>query len=201
MTDLEKIRNKPELLKTMESQTEEMILVAVKQDGMLLQYAWFQSDEIVDAAITQNGLALQWVWDQNEAICLKAVKQNWEALQFVQEQTYAMCVRAIDQSCYAIQFVRNQSVSLILRALLKFRKQVGSNPQKWIRYKEFLKPEFRLATPHLAMRKAVAECTDAGTLCMVLLRFPEMEDAITKKWRGNSLEHTLQTLHDACSTT
>lgn len=74
-----------EAMKLIKKQTDEICLIAVKQDGRALQYVKNQTVDICIAAVKQNGLALKFVNNQNYEICVEAVKQNGMALQFVKQ--------------------------------------------------------------------------------------------------------------------
>ena len=51
-------------MKEIQNQTEEMCLLAVKQNGMALQFVKNQTNEICLLAVKQNGMALQFVNDK-----------------------------------------------------------------------------------------------------------------------------------------
>ncbi|WP_044881509.1 DUF4116 domain-containing protein [Neochlamydia sp. EPS4] len=71
---------------------KEIMLAAVKQNGLALQFAsreLKEDKEVVLAAVKQNGLALQFASQElkeNKEVVLAAVKQNGLALQFVSEE-------------------------------------------------------------------------------------------------------------------
>jgi len=65
-----------------------MCLVAIKQNGFVLQYVLEQTPEICLKAVRQNGHALRYVNEQTEEICLEAVKQDVRALQYVKEDMF-----------------------------------------------------------------------------------------------------------------
>jgi len=77
-------------MKEIQNQTEEMCLLAVKQNGMALQFVKNQTNEICLLAVKQNGMALQFVKNQTNEICLSAVQQNGMALQFVKDKEYKL---------------------------------------------------------------------------------------------------------------
>ena len=88
-------------------------LVAVKRDGLALQWVKEQTPEICLEAVKQNVFALNYVINQTPEICLAAVKQYGFALQFVKEQTQEMCLEAVKQNGFAIAFVMNQTPAII----------------------------------------------------------------------------------------
>ena len=66
-----------------DQQTEELCLLAVRQNGMTLRHVKTQTDEICLAAVKQNGFALKYVINQTHEICLAAVKQNGVVIQYI----------------------------------------------------------------------------------------------------------------------
>ena len=100
-------------MKEIQNQTEEMCLLAVKQNGMALQFVKNQTEQICLLAVKQNGMALQFVKNQTNEICLLAVKQNGMALQFVKNQTNEICLSAIQQNGMALQFVNDKEYKLL----------------------------------------------------------------------------------------
>ena len=77
-------------MKEIQNQTNEICLLAVKQNGMALQFVKNQTNEICLSAVQQNGMALQFVKNQTNEICLSAVQQNGMALQFVNDKEYKL---------------------------------------------------------------------------------------------------------------
>ena len=65
------------------SQTELIIDLSVRQNGLALQYARYQSFSICLAAVMQNGLALQYVWYKNIILCKVAVNQTPYARKYI----------------------------------------------------------------------------------------------------------------------
>lgn len=74
-----------------DEQTEEICILAVKQNGLALDYVINQTEDICIAAVRQNGLALEYVKDQTENICIAAVRQNNFAVMDVKEMTDEIC--------------------------------------------------------------------------------------------------------------
>ena len=93
-------------------QTEELCILAVTQNGRMLNYVKIQTEAICIAAVKQNGNVLQNVINQTEAICIEAVKQNGLALYYAKTQTPIMCILAVEQNPFALQFVKEQTLEL-----------------------------------------------------------------------------------------
>ncbi len=94
------------------TQTTNMCMEAVKQNGYELEFVEQQLPKICLAAVRQNGLALEFVEYQTEFLCFEAVKQNGLALEFVEEQTHEICMEAVRQNGLAIQYVFVQTLEL-----------------------------------------------------------------------------------------
>ena len=71
-----------------QAQTEELCLIAVKQDGEVLEYVKKPTDKII----------------------LEAIKQNGRAIWFVKEQTYELCLTAVKNTPQAIKDIRNTTI-------------------------------------------------------------------------------------------
>jgi hypothetical protein len=71
--DLEKVKLNGQNIKDIEYHTNEMCLLAVKQDSRSIIY----------------------VKKQNEEICFTAVKKDWRALKYAKKQTEEMCLLAV----------------------------------------------------------------------------------------------------------
>jgi hypothetical protein len=83
----------------------DVVIAALKKDGLALQYVDKQTDEICTMAVKQNGLALQYVDKQTDEICIIAVKQNGLALNYVKNKTSKICLVAILQNYEAKRFI------------------------------------------------------------------------------------------------
>jgi hypothetical protein len=80
-------------------------LMAVKQNGLILQFIKNQSDIICMTAVKRDGMALQYVKEQSDIICMEAVKRDGMALQYVKDQSKDICVRAIKTTSLAYKYV------------------------------------------------------------------------------------------------
>ena len=98
----------------------EYCLVAVKRDGLALEYVKEQTHEICLQAVKRTGYALEYVKEQTSDICLEAVKQHGLALRFVKEQTPDICLEAVKrQHGFALKYVKEQT-PLIIHYLKKY---------------------------------------------------------------------------------
>ena len=113
------IKFMPYYFTIIEEQTPEIILEAVKQNGLDLEYVINQTFELCLEAVKQNGMALQYVKLQTQELCMEAVKQNGMALQYVKLQTQELSMEAVKQNGYAIQYIKKQTDELCLEAVRK----------------------------------------------------------------------------------
>eukprot|EP00971_Amphidinium_carterae_P189612 3763598-Amphidinium_carterae.1 len=95
-----------------------MVLAAVSQDGMALQWAGvplnFGNRPTVLRAVEQNGLALQWAVEElksDHEVVLRAVEQNGLALQWAAEELksdHEVVLRAVQQNGLALQWAAEE---------------------------------------------------------------------------------------------
>lgn len=133
-------RNKILSLKDVE-QTEHICEIALDIDGLNLRDVDInvKTDNLCKIAVKQNGLAIEFVDNQNSAICISAIYQNAHSikhisnqtetliklaielkassLEHVLNQTYAICAYAIHRDYKAIQYVREQTSELCKLAM------------------------------------------------------------------------------------
>ncbi|MCC0726694.1 DUF4116 domain-containing protein [Clostridioides sp. ZZV14-6045] len=129
--DLDCIKRYPWELEFADKQTYEMCVEALRRDGMLLEHVKFDELNLTKEqlynlsliAVKQNGLALQFVKEQTPEICIKAVRDDGRALQFVKEKTEEICIEAVKQNGRALKYVNNQTDEICIEAV----KKNGSN--------------------------------------------------------------------------
>lgn len=72
------------------------LLVILKEDGLRLKDCDKQSLKMCKVAVKQNGLALEYVRvPQTREMCVKAIKQNPDAYEFVKEKTEVLRMMAL----------------------------------------------------------------------------------------------------------
>ena len=103
---------------------QEVILAAVKKDGLALQYAdedLKKDEEIVLAAVKQNGLALQYAHKdlrKNKKVVLAAVEQNGLALEYASERLKndtKIVLAAVNQDERALQYAGEKATTDVIR--------------------------------------------------------------------------------------
>lgn len=110
----------PSILKCIHTkQTEEMCIIAVKQNWYNLKYVKAQTEKMCIIAIEQDWCALEYVKVQTERICTIAVEKYWRALQYVKIQTERMCTIAIEQNGLALKLIKVQTDAICAIAVEK----------------------------------------------------------------------------------
>ena len=103
-----------------DSDTGEIGLAAVKQDGTAIQYISDPSEEIKLAAVKQDGTAIQYISDPSEEMKLAAVKQNGTAIEYISNSTEEMKLAAVKNNGLVIDYIVNASEEVQLASLWDF---------------------------------------------------------------------------------
>jgi hypothetical protein len=109
MSNYELVKNNGMAIKHIIDQTQELALLAVKDDGYALKYVKdeFRTAEVCLIAVQNDGIALQFVPRalQTSEICLAAVTRDGLALEYVYDKTPAIVSMAIKMDPQAAQFI------------------------------------------------------------------------------------------------
>lgn len=96
-------------IKHIADQTQELAMLAVKDDGYALKYIKdeFRTADVCLIAVQNDGIALQFVPEslKTPEICLAAVTRDGLALEYVREQTPAIIAKAMKMDPQAAQFI------------------------------------------------------------------------------------------------
>lgn len=116
---MELIKRKPWVLAEVnpEIQTEEMCMIAVKQEGYALQNVINKTPEIILEAIKQNGLALQFVENPSDELCKLAMEQNPVAILYSNYKPYDMWFKALKEDPEIFWKIKEQTPELCLEAV------------------------------------------------------------------------------------
>jgi hypothetical protein len=91
---------------------------AISRSGWVLRYVTSKrTDELRLLAVQQNGRMLEYVRKQTPEICLAAVQQCGAALQYVKQQTPEICMAAVRQSAWVLEYAEKPTTELCLVAL------------------------------------------------------------------------------------
>jgi hypothetical protein len=111
------VESNPHTLSCIDYQYADVCELAVKRNGLCIQYVKFPTLDLYRVAVRQNGMALAFIegkfWEDTlykkelEEISLAAVTKTGLALQFVRPefQTAEICCAAVGQNGYALAFV------------------------------------------------------------------------------------------------
>jgi hypothetical protein len=92
-------------------QTEKICLIAVRQNGLAVQYVENQTPEICMEAVKENPMALQYIRNQTREICEEAILKAPYALGYVRNQSYDMCKLAVSRHALAIEHIRDKKMA------------------------------------------------------------------------------------------
>ena len=105
---LQLVKNNGMAIKHVTEQTQELALLAVRDDGYALKYVKdeFKTAEVCLIAVQNDGIALQFVPHalKTSEICLAAVTRDGLALEYVHDKTPAIVAMAIKMDPQAVQF-------------------------------------------------------------------------------------------------
>lgn len=108
---LQLVKNNGMAIKRIADQTQELAVLAVKDDGYALKYVKeeFKTAEVCLIAVQNDGIALQFVPEslKTPEICLAAVTRDGLALEYVPDKTPAIVAMAIKMDPQAVQFTIN----------------------------------------------------------------------------------------------
>lgn len=99
------LENNARLISQIPQPTEEMMLLAVQQDGLLLQYIKEPTAVVCEAALRQNPKAIRFVKEPDEAMMLAAVRQSWLLLEYIKQPSPAVRRAALEQAGWAIRLL------------------------------------------------------------------------------------------------
>lgn len=109
-------------------------------DGKMLRYVKTQTNEICRLAVKQNGLAIQYVNDPSlftEALCKTALRQNGYALQYIKQLSLLneeLCTIAIKHNPFAIRFIEHTIRKFILtEAICELAIRKDSRTMRYIK--------------------------------------------------------------------
>ncbi|CCL32146.1 hypothetical protein BN174_3470002 [Clostridioides difficile E15] len=109
------MENRGFALKYIENQTEELCLIAVREDPVALQFVKSQTEDICIEAVRRNGYVLKDVNNQTYRMCLEAVKNNGRALKYIkwdigftEEQKKIIHLEAIKQSAEVLDIIEDK---------------------------------------------------------------------------------------------
>ena len=99
--------------------SDDLLLTAVRSNGMALKHIAAPSAEIIEEAVKQNGLAIAFVRSQTPRLCQLAFAQNPFAIYYCSHQSSEMITKALQTNIYLAEGIKtltkDQSLALVQR--------------------------------------------------------------------------------------
>ena len=81
------INNNPSIISTINNPTDEMKLLAIKKDGLTLEYIDNPTIEMQELALDNNIRAIRYIDNPTEEMMIKAVNAGWSILDYIKNPT------------------------------------------------------------------------------------------------------------------
>ena len=81
------INNNPSIISTINNPTDEMKLLAIKKDGLTLEYIDNPTIEMQELALDNNIRAIRYIDNPTEEMMIKAVNAGWIGVVVIQSST------------------------------------------------------------------------------------------------------------------
>lgn len=107
-----------------ELQTYEMCLIAVRNNGLSIQYVDKVTDEMQYEAVKNNGMALRYIKNRTPELCWLAVKNTGCAIKHVPKeiQTEKLCIMALSENISQFDYIHNKT-DILYRIASSYTKQ------------------------------------------------------------------------------
>jgi hypothetical protein len=113
------INKNPHVITSIPAPTEEMKLLALRKNGLLLEYIDHPTTEMTELALENNPHAIRFIDTPTEEMMQKAVQSGWTNLEYIKHPTDQVIRLALSQAGWAIKFVPDPSEELQLLAVRK----------------------------------------------------------------------------------
>ena len=90
-----------------EYNTEVKQLMAVRLDGVDIQFIKNPSETVQLRAVSQNAFAILYIPNPSERVKIKAVKEDGYAIELIRNPSEHVQLEAIRRNCYAIEFIND----------------------------------------------------------------------------------------------
>lgn len=100
------------LLQHVVKQTEDLCLIAVKQNANALIYAKCLTEQVMLAAVKQKGSMIKYIKNPSDIICKAAVTQDPNVLEYIKYQSEEMILVAVKKSAIAAKYIKKPSLEL-----------------------------------------------------------------------------------------
>lgn len=107
----------PELIKNIINQNEELCLIAVKQNGLLLEFVKNKSFTICYHAIKNNSFSIKYTNYSNKKLRNLAIKNNPESIKYINYPSFSMMYKAVKLNGLTLKYVDQTNDILCIKAV------------------------------------------------------------------------------------
>jgi hypothetical protein len=100
------------LLQHVIKHTENLCLIAVKQNANALIYAKCLTEQVMLAAVKQKGSMIKYIKNPSDMICKAAVTQDPNTLEYIKYQSDEMILTAVKKSAITTKYIKKPSLEL-----------------------------------------------------------------------------------------
>jgi hypothetical protein len=99
---------------------EERCILAMRRNGLAIQFIKDPSEEMKLEAVRQDGWAIRFIKDPSERVQLEAVRQDGYAIRFIKDPSEKMKLEAVRYDGRTIQFIKDPSEEMKLEAVRQY---------------------------------------------------------------------------------
>ena len=103
------VRQNGSVIQFINNPSLEVQLEAVRQDGCVIIYIDNPSEEVKLEAVRQSGHAIKYIDNPSEKVQLEAVRQIGEVIQYIYNPSEQIQLEAVRQDVHNIQYIKNPS--------------------------------------------------------------------------------------------
>jgi hypothetical protein len=103
--------------KHIDNPSEELKILAVGQNGSVIQFIKNPSEAVQLAAVKQNGNAIKYIKNPSEAVQLEAVKENGNVIEFIKNPPEDVQLYAVNKDGFNIYYIKKPSEAVQLAAV------------------------------------------------------------------------------------
>ena len=120
---------------SLNKQSEEVQLEAIRQNGLAIYYIKNPSEQVQLEAVKQCGYFMKFIDNPSEQVQLEAVKQNGYAIRYIDNPSEEVKLEAIKQNGCSIRYIDNPSEQLQLEAVRQdgYNIEFIDNPSSYIK--------------------------------------------------------------------
>lgn len=168
---LKQVKENPMLLENIDNPSRDIIIAAIKKNGIAIKFIENQDFEMRRIAIESNPLSIEYMDNLEEELQVLAVKLLWNSIKLIKNPSYKVKKEAVSTKGWAIQYVENPEEELCLLAVTEEYDAIKyiENPSEEVQLKAVEKSWNAIKyikNPSLEVRrKAVIEDEEAIHFC------------------------------------